>query len=59
MELPFVRGKVIAGGDYLMDLALPNFFFHVTIALPRAGCPGARRNLVRGLAAEPPGSLQT
>ncbi len=32
VELPFVQGKVIAGGDYLMDLALPNFFFHVTTA---------------------------
>jgi hypothetical protein len=32
VELPFMEGKVLAGIDYLMEMALPNFFFHVTTA---------------------------
>ncbi len=30
--LPFLEGKVIQGGDYLVEMALPNFYFHVTTA---------------------------
>ncbi len=32
IELPFLEGKAIRGGDYLVEMALPNFFFHVTHA---------------------------
>jgi hypothetical protein len=32
VELPFLEGKVISGSDYLLEMALPNFFFHVTTA---------------------------
>jgi hypothetical protein len=32
IELPFLEGKVIYGGDYLNEFALPNFYFHVTTA---------------------------
>lgn len=30
--LPFIPGKGAKGADYLVDLALPNFYFHVTTA---------------------------
>lgn len=32
IELSFMPGKVISGGDYLNEFALPNFYFHVTTA---------------------------
>jgi hypothetical protein len=32
IELPFLEGKVMSGSDYLIEMALPNFFFHVTTA---------------------------
>jgi len=32
ITLPFVPGKVITGANYLNEMALPNFYFHVTTA---------------------------
>lgn len=32
VALPFAAGKAIAGADYLTEMALPNFYFHVTHA---------------------------
>jgi hypothetical protein len=32
LELPFMPGKLIKGSDYVKELALPNFYFHVTTA---------------------------
>ncbi len=32
VELPFMPGKVIVGSDYLTEMALPNFYFHATVA---------------------------
>lgn len=32
IALPFMPGKGLTGGDYLAELATPNFFFHVTTA---------------------------
>jgi len=32
VTLPFMPGKAIKGADYLVDMALPNFYFHVTTA---------------------------
>jgi len=32
LELPFAPGMVIRGADYLVEMALPNFYFHVTTA---------------------------
>lgn len=32
VELPFMPGKVITGHNYLSELSLPNFFFHLTTA---------------------------
>jgi hypothetical protein len=32
VELPFLEGKVIQGSDYLVEMALPNFYFHLTTA---------------------------
>ena len=42
VTLPFLEGKVISGSDYLMEMALPNFYFHVTTAyaiLRHSGVP--------------------
>jgi len=30
--LPFLEGKVILGSDYLREMAVPNFYFHLTTA---------------------------
>ncbi len=32
VPLPFVPGKGMKGDDYLMELSLPNFYFHVSMA---------------------------
>ncbi len=32
VTLPFMPGKAIKGADYLVDMALPNFYFHITTA---------------------------
>lgn len=32
IPLPFLPGKGLAGGDYLNEMALPNFYFHATTA---------------------------
>jgi hypothetical protein len=32
VTLTFLPGKAIKGADYLVDMALPNFYFHVTTA---------------------------
>jgi uncharacterized protein len=32
VTLPFMPGKAMKGAAYLVDLALPNFYFHVTTA---------------------------
>ena len=32
IALPFLEGKKIAGKDYVCELSLPNFYFHVTTA---------------------------
>jgi hypothetical protein len=32
IRLPFLEGKILYGRDYLNELTLPNFYFHVTTA---------------------------
>ncbi len=32
IALPFLEGQVMEGEDYLMEMALPNFYFHVAMA---------------------------
>lgn len=32
ITLPFLEGKVLLGPDYLMEMVIPNFFFHLTTA---------------------------
>jgi hypothetical protein len=32
IELPFLEGKLLTAADYVTELALPNFYFHVTTA---------------------------
>lgn len=32
ISLPFLEGKSLLGGDYLNELALPNFYFHLATA---------------------------
>lgn len=32
IELPFLEGKLLSGRDYLNEMALPNFYFHVATA---------------------------
>ncbi len=32
VELPFLENSVLLGTDYLVEMALPNFYFHITTA---------------------------
>jgi hypothetical protein len=32
VQLPFLEGKYLLGSDYLTEMAIPNFYFHVTTA---------------------------
>ena len=32
IELPFAPGKWVGGTDYVYELTLPNFYFHITLA---------------------------
>ncbi len=32
VKLPFLEGKGLKASDYLMEMALPNFYFHITTA---------------------------
>lgn len=32
IALPFLQGKVMSGADYVTEMALPNFYFHVVTA---------------------------
>lgn len=50
--LPFLDNQKIKGGDYITELALPNFYFHVTTAyaiLRHAGVDLGKRDYVGSL----------
>jgi hypothetical protein len=32
IDLPFLEGKFLLGSDYLNEMAIPNFYFHLTTA---------------------------
>ena len=52
VELSFLEGKVILGNDYLIEMALPNFFFHVTHAyaiLRHSGVDLGKRDYIGSL----------
>ena len=50
--LTFLEGKVMSGDDYLLEIALPNFYFHVTTAyaiLRHNGVDLGKRDFLGGL----------
>ncbi|MFO0696233.1 MAG: DUF1993 domain-containing protein [Polyangiales bacterium] len=50
--LGFLPGKVIVGQEYLIELALPNFYFHVTMTyaiLRHNGIDLGKRDFIGGL----------
>jgi hypothetical protein len=52
VSLPFMPGKLIAGSDYLNEMALPNFYFHLTTAyaiLRHNGIPLGKPDFIAGL----------
>jgi hypothetical protein len=52
VTLPFMEGKVISGSDYLTEMALPNFYFHLTTAyaiLRHSGVPLAKFDYIGSL----------
>ncbi len=52
VELSFLEGKVFLGRDYLVEMALPNFYFHVTHAyaiLRHNGVPLGKRDYLGAL----------
>lgn len=49
--LPFFKGKYFTGADYLLQYALPNFFFHVTVAyalIRKNGVPIGKADFING-----------
>ena len=52
VELSFMLGKVLSTADYLNEMALPNFYFHVTTAyaiLRHNGVPLGKMNFIGSL----------
>ena len=52
IDLPFLEGKKIKGDDYLNELVLPNFYFHVThvyAILRHNGVELGKRDFISGL----------
>lgn len=50
--LPFLPGKAMYGADYLREMALPNFYFHVTMTyalLRQAGVKVGKIEYIGGL----------
>jgi|ERR1041385_6433213 hypothetical protein len=53
IALPTLQGKIIIGQNFLNELALPNFYFHVTTAyaiLRHNGVDLGKRDFIGGLA---------
>ena len=52
VDLPFLEGKHLLGSDYLIEMATPNFYFHVTTAyaiLRHNGVELGKRDFIGGL----------
>jgi hypothetical protein len=52
VELPFLEGKLMTGNDYLLEMAQPNFFFHLVTAyaiLRHNGVDLGKRDFIGGL----------
>jgi uncharacterized protein len=52
VQLPFLPGKYVLGADYLYEMALPNFYFHVTTAyaiLRHNGVDVGKRDFIGGM----------
>jgi hypothetical protein len=52
VTLAFLPGKAMTGGNYLREMALPNFYFHVTMAyglLRMAGVKIGKQDFMNGL----------
>lgn len=52
VTLPYFPGKYMTGFDYAREYALPNFFFHVTVAyglMRKAGVPLGKADYMNGL----------
>jgi hypothetical protein len=52
VALPFLEGKLVGGADYLREMGLPNFYFHVTMAyaiLRHNGVDLGKRDFIGGM----------
>jgi hypothetical protein len=52
ITLPFLEGQYLLGADYLDEMVLPNFYFHVTTAyaiLRHNGVPLGKRDFIGSL----------
>lgn len=59
VTLPYFKDKYMTGFDYAREYALPNFFFHVTIAyglMRKAGVPLGKADFMHGLPLRDSGS---
>jgi hypothetical protein len=56
VPLSFMEGQGLLGGDYLNEMALPNFYFHLTHAyaiLRHSGVPLGKPDFIGSLAIKP------
>lgn len=56
IRLSFIPGKMLIGSDYLRELVVPNFYFHVTVAyalLRAAGVPLGKMDYLGSLTMHP------
>jgi len=56
IRLPFAPGTVIASSDYLAELGIPNFYFHLSMAyaiLRHAGVPLGKIDFIGALSLRP------
>jgi hypothetical protein len=54
--LPFIEGRYLHGADYLVEMAQPNFYFHVTTAyaiLRKAGVDVGKIDFIGSLTTHP------
>ena len=57
IALPFLKGKVLSGEDYLNEFVLPNLYFHITCAyaiLRHNGVPLDKGDFIRPLSSRDP-----
>ncbi|MFT5460652.1 MAG: hypothetical protein ACI9K2_007172, partial [Myxococcota bacterium] len=57
LVLPFLQGGSVTGSDYTREFAMPNFYFHLSMAyaiLRHNGVPLGKRAFIGSMTVKPP-----